>query len=438
MTQPKPPTVLALAALMALAIPAAGSAQTAAGYYVAPKLLKQGTFTSPIAGTGTVIVKVLVNADGTFKVQNIIKSTNPGNDKAALEIANSSKYKPATRGGKPVLAFYDFSLKFSGKSVSSEESGEQGELAKYTAMLNAGNFSGAKSGLTDYLAAHPSDEQASLALGAADALLKDYPGATKAFDAAGTIPEKYAALAGLSYAQYATSQAAAKNGADAMAAAKKAVQYSPNVATYNALGLSALSANDAAAAADAFGHAASLAANDPKITASAKATIQANLAASYAQAGNLDKAKAAAAEATRIDPNSTAAQTVLATYYLQKAQDLEKAGKSAEAAVQYEALAAAYPPQAVTNYTRAASLYLQMKPTPDNAKAKADADKALAIAPTDAQANFLAGVALANQGNTKDALTYLNKADAAAKAGSDSALTTAIENAIKQVSGAKS
>jgi hypothetical protein len=78
-----------------------------------------------------------------------------------------------------------------------------------------------------------------------------------------------------------------------------------------------------------------------------------------------------------------------------------------------------------------------MKPNADSAKAKADADKALALAPGDAQANFAAGVALANQGSTKDALVYLNKADTAAKAANDTQLATAIENAIKQLGGAK-
>jgi len=424
---------LAVAALIALLAPAVAGAQEG---YAPPKLLKQGTFKTPIAGPGTVIVKVLVKPDGTFQVQNIIKSTNHGNDAAALEIAKSSRYKPAYKQGQKVLAFYDFSLKFTGKSVSSGDS-EPGGLEKFDAMLAAGNYAGAKSGITEYLGAHPGDQQASLQLGAADALLKDYAGATKAFDDAGTIPPKYAALAAVSYAQYAT-EMSAKNATDAVAAAKKAVGLQPNVATYNALGLAQLSANDPAAAAEALQHAGSLAAADGKVSATARATIQANLAAAYAQAGDLEKAKAAAAEATKLDPGSTAGQTAVATYYLQKASDLQKAGKLEDAAAQFDAAAGAYPPQAVTNYNRAASLYLQMKPTPDSAKAKAEADKALAITPNDAQANFLAGVALANQGNSKEALTYLNKADAAAKAGSDTALTSAIENAIKQVSGAKS
>src|SRR5579885_2450579 len=91
----------ALIAAMAWALPGAVHAQ---GYYIPPKLLKQGTFTSPVSGAGTVIVKVLVNPDGSFKVQGVVKSTNKSDEAAALEIANSSKYKPATRNMQPVMA----------------------------------------------------------------------------------------------------------------------------------------------------------------------------------------------------------------------------------------------------------------------------------------------------------------------------------------------
>ena len=83
-------------------------------------------------------------------------------------------------------------------------------------------------------------------------------------------------------------------------------------------------------------------------------------------------------------------------------------------------------------------MYLNMKPNADGPKAKAEADKALAIDPNNPRANFIAGVALADQGNSKDALTYLNKADGAAKAANDAGLADQIEAAIKQLSGAKS
>ena len=69
---------------------------------------------------------------------------------------------------------------------------------------------------------------------------------------------------------------------------------------------------------------------------------------------------------------------------------------------------------------------------------KADADKALAIDPGDAVANFAAGVALGNTpGKSEDALTFLNKADASAKKANNASLSAQIENVIKQLGGNK-
>jgi tetratricopeptide (TPR) repeat protein len=439
MTQPKLPTTLALAAAVAFAVPP--SLAQAQGYYFPPKLLKQGKATTPYAGPGTVIVKVLVNPDASFKVQGIIKSTNHGDDQPALEIARTSKYKPATRGNKPVLAFYDFSLKFTGTSVSSgtepTTTTTSGSLGQYERMMVAGNYAGAKSGLTQYLAVHPGDQQASALLGVADTHLSDFAGAVKAFDSAGTLPSKDAAVAGHAYAQYAQEEANAKNPAAAMAAAKKAVQYEPSVVTYNVLGTAEQVNGDYSSAAATFEKARTMAAGDSKITAHSRAVIASNLAAAYASAGDLEKAKAAAAEALKLDPSVTTGQSAVALSFYKKGEDLEKAGKMADAAAQFEAGAQVSPADAVTLYSRAALAYLNVKPNPDNVRAKADADKALAIDPNNARANLYEGVALANQGNTKDALTYLNKADAAAKAANDSALIAQIESAIKQLSGAK-
>jgi tetratricopeptide (TPR) repeat protein len=141
--------------------------------------------------------------------------------------------------------------------------------------------------------------------------------------------------------------------------------------------------------------------------------------------------------ATKLDPSGRAGHAAVAATYYKKGQDLAKAGKFAEAAAQYEAGAQISPADAVTLYSSAALAYLSVKPNPDAAHAKTDADKALAIDANSAVANYAAGVALADQGNSKDALTYLNKADAAAKAANDAGLIAQIESAIKQLSGAK-
>jgi TonB family protein len=435
MMQPRLLTGLALVAAVAVAAP---PALAQGSYYFPPKLLKQGKSTTPITGPGTVIVKVLVNADGTFKVQSVIKSTNHGDDQAALEIARSSKYKPAVRAGKKVLAFYDFSLKFTGTSVTSNEPPTaSGGVSQYERMIRGGNYSGAKSGLTEYLAAHPSDQQAQGLLGVADTYLNDSAGAVKAFDAAGTLPAKDVPSAGKAYAEYAQDQSKAKNGEAATAAAKKAVQLTPSVGTYNLLGFVLVAAGNNAEAAAALEKARSLAASDPKVSAHDRGVIAGNLVSAYAGAGQIDKAKAVAAEATKLDPSATAPQEAIAGYYATQAIEKEKAGQQAQAAALYEEAAQVAPSQAVTLYARAAFAYLNVKPNPDAAHAKATADKALALNPNSAQANFAEGVALADQGNSKDALIYLNKADAAAKAANDTGLIAQIESAIKQLSGAK-
>jgi len=91
--------LLACAAIVAA--PFAAGAQTQATY-IAPKLLSRGANETALAGTGAVTVQVFVKKDGTFSVSKVLKSTNPGDNAAALEIAKSSKYVPATRGGKKV------------------------------------------------------------------------------------------------------------------------------------------------------------------------------------------------------------------------------------------------------------------------------------------------------------------------------------------------
>jgi tetratricopeptide (TPR) repeat protein len=429
-------TIAASLLSLAFAMPLAGLAQSngSENYYVPPKLLKRGAPSSPIAGPGTVIVKVLVNPDGSFKVQDVIASTNHADDAAAKEIAQHSTYRPATRGGKAVLAFYDFTLKFTGTSVSA--GGDEGSLPGLERMIGAGNYSGAKGGLNEYIAAHPEDKQAHVDLGVANTFLLDYPAAVAAFDAAGPIPANYRSVAGKAYAEDAMTLTTAKNYPAAIAAAKHSVELSPGVATYNTLGFAELDSGDAAGAIRDLTKARDLA-NAAKLPAHERALIASNLTGAYLAAGNLDAAKTTAAEVAKLDPSASGAQVAIASYYAKKGKEFADAGKQFEAAASYEQAAAAAPSAAVTMYTNAAFSYLSAKPNPDFAKAKADADKALAIDANNAGANFAAGIALANDGKSSDALTYLRRAEASAKAGTDPNLTSSIQTAIKQLSGGR-
>src|SRR5579862_4198252 len=104
------------AAALLVLIPFAAPAQYA-NEFTPAKLLQQGKTTHDIAGSGTVVVQVQVNADGSHKVVKVLRSTNSGDNAAAMDIAQSSSYRPAHRGATAVVSFYDFTLKFNGKAV---------------------------------------------------------------------------------------------------------------------------------------------------------------------------------------------------------------------------------------------------------------------------------------------------------------------------------
>lgn len=429
----------ALITAVALGAAPAMAASGTENYYTPPKLKTQGKSTTPVTGPGTVVVKVLVAKTGSAKVQGIIRSSNHGDDAAALEIARTSTYRPAVRGVLAQTAFYDFTLKFAGKgSAATSDSGGGGGLATYEREIRAGNYAGAQSGLSAYVAGHPTDATAQLDLGIASAYLNDATAAAAAFGKAGTIPESYKPLAAKAYNDAAGEAYRKKDYAVAVVAAKRAVELVPGPFSYNTLGAAEDAANDHTAAIADLEKARSLAAGDASFKPTDRAHLDVNLVAAYLGAGKPELAKPLLDEIAKLDPTNTGAQLYFANYYSKNASDLVNAGKFSEGAAAYEQAAAVAPSQAVGSYVSAAFAYLKTKPNPANDKAKADADRALAIAPNDASANFAAGYALANQpGKTKDALVFLNKADASAKTGTDASLTAAIENVIKQLNGTK-
>jgi len=429
------------AAVCAVLLGAATSAPAQVAYYAPPKLLTQGKSETPIAGAGTVVIQVLVKKDGTFTVQRIIRSSNHGDEAAALEIAKNSTYQSATRGDTKLTAFFDFTLKFTGaKSAQSamQDDGAPtaGDSARYYRMIAAGNYSGAQSGLKTYIAQHPDDASAQLDLAIADAYLNEFEDSAAAFDKAGTIPANYKALSAKAYSEASVSSIKSGAQADAVRYAEKAVGFAPGVYTYNTLGFANLSAGDAPSAVTALEKARSLAQADSSIKAADRAEIDANLVAAYLAIGKPDLAKQVGAEADQLRPGNMSVQNAFANYYVKQAVAAATAGKQDEAAVAYDAAASSAPSLAVALYARSAMGYLSEKPTPDNGKAKVEADKALALDPTDARANYAAGVALANTDRgSRAALDYLNKADASAKKANDAALATQIESIIKQLGG---
>ncbi len=442
----------ALAAVGAFALPA--SAQYT-NEYSPPKLLHRGTTGKAIAGTGTVVVQVQVNPDGSHKALRVIRSSNPGDNGAALEIAQNSTYRPAHRGGKPVPAFYDFTLKFTGKAVAASEGGTMasgtGVSAQIDRMIRAGNYSGAKAKAQQALASNPSDPVLNSELGAANYFLADYPAAAAAFSKVSSVPHEFAQVAANSYVQ-AAQKLANSDASQSLAYAQKAVAMAPNSGgAYYALGAAELAAGNAAQAVTDLKKARDLVFNDPKTDVKSRVNVDAELFSAYTKAGDTAQAQATMDEIKRLDPNNPAVGTIMANTYLQQGQAYEKASPPnyQAALVAFEQAAKTGNIQAqVTAYTSAAfavSAMLQAQKNPptvqDYAKMKSYADKALAVNPSDAQANFAEGVALGGEyvvgGKTdaslkSQALAALNKAKAAAQASGNFSLSLAIDNFIKQ------
>src|SRR5579864_8113263 len=86
--------------------------------YTPPKLVSRAAGTLEPAGKGSVTVQVQLDAHGKVVGTRIIRTTNAGDNAAAIEIARRSSYTAAMRGGKAVRSIYDYIINF-GQSVVS-------------------------------------------------------------------------------------------------------------------------------------------------------------------------------------------------------------------------------------------------------------------------------------------------------------------------------
>lgn len=437
--------VTAVAAAAAFALPV--SAQYASEFTPA-KLVHQGSTSKAIAGSGTVVVQVQVNANGSHRVVKIIRSTNAGDNAAAMDIAKNSTYRPAHRGKTAIMAFYDFTLKFKGRSVASSETVARGSVAaRIDTLIHQGKYGAAKSQLEDALDRNPSDPLLNQELGTANYFLADYPGAAAAFDKVPTIAKTFAQVAAQSYALAAVKTASAAPQ-QAVAYGKKAVALAPGANAYYALGTAELQAGDSASAVNDLKKSFTLVQSDAKADKKTKVAIASQLYEAYTKSGDTADAESTLAAIKQIDPTNTSVATLEGNRYIQAANEASKAGNHTEALKDFEQAAAVGSPQVqVTAYAAAAleqNAVLQGQktaPTKDDyAKVKGFADKALAINPNDALANYAEGVALAGEwviGNKQDAglksqaLAALNKAKAAAQSSGNISLSLNIDNFIK-------
>ena len=423
---PRALVALALGVLPLASFPLAVSAQTST-FYAPPKILKFGAHSSPIAGKGAVTLKVFVKKNGQVGSVQLLKSTNHADDAAAKEIAQNSTYKPGARDAKPIDAFYTLDLKFSGTSFQSNAgSSSRGGTSQAMAQIQAGKYADAKTTLQAYLAGHPNDASAQTLVGVADSYLNDTAGAVAAFDAAGTITPNYKGLAAKTYSDAAVDALKAKNEQQAVAYAQKSVALQPNTNALYVEGIAYMNAQQYDKSAAALEQAKSLAQTGGKTDPKTMDAIDTELAQVYLLGGQAQKGLALAQDVKRRDPSNTHVDDAIASYYNSQARDLAKAGKNADAVAQYEAGAKAVPASAGILYVNAANVLAQgAKSKDDWTKVKAEADKALAVTPNNANALFLDGVALGNTGDLAGAKAALTKAKA--NVGTDAALSAQID-----------
>jgi tetratricopeptide (TPR) repeat protein len=448
------PFAASLAAAVALA-----SAPAYAQYateFVPAKLIKQGVTSVPIAGTGIVVVQVQINPDGSHKATKVIRSTNQGDNAAALSIAQASTYRPAHRGTTPVAAFYDFTLKFNGKSVATsadESSGSGGAAAgglspaaaAVGALIHQKNYAAAKAKAQSELATSPNDQSLKQMLGVASYDSGDVTGAAQAFDGVTSIGTQFRPAAAASFAAAAVMQAD-QNPSQAVAYATKAVSLQPDSDSRFALGTAQLAAGQNAAALATLESVHASAMHDSKLSNAAKVNIDARLMAAYSANNDTAGAAKIAAEIKQLNPNSTLPGRVLGNGYLKAGVTAADAKNYDEAFKNFDLAAAQGDPEvAVTADTEAAFLSAKLA-KPDYKQMQAYAEKALAAKPNDPQAMYALGIAQTGEWSQshddsmkKKALDTLTQADTLAKAAGNQQLALAIEafikNSLPQTSG---
>jgi len=303
-------------------------------------------------------------------------------------------------------------------------------LARATALLRAGKYDAVRTAMSAFLAKHPGDLSAELLLAVACAFLGDNDTAVAAFDLAGSIPARYAGLAAKTYADAAVAALKAKDNTKAVALATKSLALQKTVNSLFIRGTAHANAQHyAEAIADL--EAAKAKATEGRADAATLNAIDSSLATSYIFGGQPDKGLALAQTLKGRDPGNTRIDDALAAYYNQQAVVMMKAGDRDGAVTMLEKAAATVPSRAVALYVQAANVLSQGTPI-DWLRVKAEADKALALDPNDARANYVAAIALANSGNRVAAIPLLQKAKA--NSGSDPALSADIDTALSKLS----
>jgi TonB family protein len=437
---------IVLTAALACGVQPAGAQYSSE--FSAAHLIHQGKTSVPIVGSGRVVVQVQVNADGSHKAIRVIKSTNSGDNAAAMEIAQSSTYRPARRGAKAMTAFYDFTLNFHGKSVAqapSEQSGPalssagmSAAASQIAALLRQNQYKAAQAKAQMALLNAPDDNSVRQLLGIAHFDQGDFVAAAGAFDKVSTISPQFKSSAAQSFAAAAV-RTANSDAEKAMAFAQKAMSLAPDTNSRFALGVAQLVSGDKNAALESLKAAHDMAMRDAKIPTSSKVNIDAELLQAYLANGDAQAAKTIADQIKALDPSSTAGAQAMGVSLIKAGQAAESAKDFATALSDFDQAAASGDPTIAVTANVSAAFAIAQAPKPDYKRMQSYADKAIALQPNDAQANFAEGIALTGQwaqshdeGTKSKAAAALNRADQDAKASGNETLSLQIETFVKQ------
>jgi tetratricopeptide (TPR) repeat protein len=156
--------------------------------------------------------------------------------------------------------------------------------------------------------------------------------------------------------------------------------------------------------------------------------IDNSLLTSFMFSGQTDKALAVYHDLKTKNPRDTRIDDVVVQGFQAQAGAAMRAQKIGDAVTALERGATEVPTRAASFYSTAA-YYMSTDPKADWKKVQAEAGKALAVDPNNARANFVNGVALANQGDNAGAIASLQKA----KAGTDAQVAKDADAALQQL-----
>lgn len=385
-----------------LFVPIAGAmlvAPAAAQYakqYTAPVVVRLGHASHSIVGSGTVEVKIQVNADGTHKVVGILKSTNRGDNAAAIDVAQTSVFKPALRGTKPVAAFKTIIIKFFGTALVNNLTTGSAVVNRVAEMNHHHDYADAQTKALAYLAENPGDKAMLEQLGVAQFFLNAYTDSAATFAKVRSLDPQVKDVAAHAFAS-ASFKLADSDAPTALEYAKRAAALEPGPNAQFALGVAYDANKEYAQAAAAVEEARASAFADAKTAKSAKMNIDMRLMSIFIEMGDTAKAQAVGAQIKELDPSSTLPGRAIGSQFVRMGQAAVAQKQYPQALALFEKAAAQGDPQvSLAAYSSAASMLLS-EPKPDFAQARSFTGKALKIKGDDPTATYFEGVALTGE-----------------------------------------